>query len=683
MKLLAWLKHKAKVFLLILIALPILLLLTQSASYQYQFWDSDPDRGASTVKEEVFGDHYTAVKYLDQGWKASESLWFYNTTQGSNMLPYDFFMALEQKGKTESFRANENINRYRYLPQKATYSNPDGLPIGFVKDTFRGKDYIGLTCAACHTGQVNYKGTAIRIDGGPAAADMETFLQDMVQALYATHENAQARRRFVTQVLSFGNYKTEQQLMQDLKKYTLQLAAYTHMNHSPTAYGYYRLDAFGRIYNRVLENIISPSQLEKILKEILSEAELITVMKQAGDVFTGEQRSHLVERLVLLLTPQQQGKLRDKLFNPPNAPTSYPFLWDIPQHDYVQWNGIGANAGLGPVGRNAGEVIGVFGTLDWKQKTGFSLSSFISGQGWNSTHISFESSIDVRNLKRIESQLMRLQSPQWPENILPAIDRPRAARGEKLFNRYCASCHAEIERANPSRRVVAQMTKLEEIGTDPAMANNSVKYAGYSGILKNLYVGTGVGDILLDQRAPVAALLTKSTLSAVATPDPDKMFLRRWTEWAYDLVAAFFDNEIKPSIKRGNYNADSTVNPFASLQAYKGRSLNGIWATAPYLHNGSIPTLYDLMLPRKRPGDPKNGEYRPNVFEVGTREFDADKVGLKSNGYKGFSFNTNLPGNSNAGHEYSSGNTPQPDGSILPALSKEQRLDLLEYMKLL
>ena len=46
-----------------------------------------------------------------------------------------------------------------------------------MKATYKGKDYIGYTCAACHTGQVNYKSQAIRIDGGPAMADMVGFLE--------------------------------------------------------------------------------------------------------------------------------------------------------------------------------------------------------------------------------------------------------------------------------------------------------------------------------------------------------------------------------------------------------------------------------------------------------------------------------------------------------------------------
>ena len=674
-----WLKRTIFWFLIPVVAL---LVIGAISSRVYQFWDSDPQRGATTVKQDIFGDNFTTVRYLDQGWKPTDSLWFYTTTQGSDLLPYDFFMALEQTGTPEPFRSNENLNRYRYLPQKATYSNPDALPVGFVKDSYRGKEYLGFTCAACHTGQVNYKGTAIRIDGSPAGSDMDSFVRDLAEALRATLANDDTRKRFVKNVLDRGNFASEAAVIEDLNKFSQRITAYTVINRSKTRYGYYRLDAFGRIYNRVLEHLINAKELRELLQEVLTKEELQSVLKDVDKVMSGEQRDHLVERITQLLTPKQQLRLRDKIFNAPDAPVSYPFLWDIPQHDYVQWNGLAANAALGPVGRNTGEVIGVFGTLDWSGKPGFSLSSLIGGQGLKGgTHINFESSINVRNLHRIESHLRSLNSPRWPEDLFPPIDESRAARGERIFTRYCASCHAEIERADPDRRVIAHMSSVSNLGTDPKMANNSVDYKGLSGILRNQYVSTSVGDILLDKQAPVAALLTKATMNVVATPDPDKWFLRRWAEWVYDLVSAFFDNEIKASIKRGNYNPDTTASPYASLVAYKGRSLNGIWATAPYLHNGSVPTLYDLLLPKKRPGDPANGEYRPDEFQVGSREFDPVKVGLASSGYKGFTFITSFEGNSNAGHEYAAGRTPQPNGETPRALTKEERQDLLEYLK--
>ncbi|MBS0425527.1 MAG: ribonuclease E [Proteobacteria bacterium] len=661
------------------------------------------NRYAATVEQDHFGDSYTQIKYLDQGWKPEDSLWFYNTTQGSNLMPYDFFLALEKPGESQLFRSDENMNFYRYLPQKASSGNPDALPVGWVKDVYKGKEYAGLTCAACHTGQINYNGVGIRIDGGPATADMENIMIDLAKALQYTRENAEAKQRFVKKVLERGNYKTEADVLADLSKYEQRIYSYTFINASQTPYGYARLDAFGRIYNRVLEHVINERELRELLhdrkvrfdKELtkaqieeiskldkaVTEKEIDEILSKMDKVITGEQRDHLMEQLKKHLTPLQIALLNDAVFNRPDAPVSYPFLWDIAQHDYVQWNGIANNAGLGPIGRNTGEVIGVFGALDWREEKGISLPSLLF-QGSGNTRVRFDSSVDVQNLHRIESHLKKLNSPVWPQEILGDIDKEKAARGEILFAEYCAACHAAVDRTDPDRRIIANMTRVSDVGTDSTMAKNSFAYQGYSGILRNQYVSLEVGNLLLDKKAPVAALLTQATKNVVATPDPDKWFFQRWADWAVNLVTAYTENEIKSSIKNGNYDPDTTVNPLASLNAYKGRPLNGIWATAPYLHNGSVPTLYHLLLPKKREGDPDNGEYRPDQFKVGSREFDPEKVGLKSSD-KGFTFDTSSPANSNAGHEYASGKTAQPNGETLKPLSKEEKLDLLEYLKTL
>ena len=696
-----WHKLTFFVFLFLIMAF----LVDASISTMYDYWDVGSNswfdrfrgdgeqfqRGAATVAQDQFGDQFLTVKYLKQGWKPSESMWFYNITQGSDLLPYDFFIALEKPGTSEPFRSNENMNFYRYLIQKPTRGNPDGLPVGFVKDTHYGKDYLGFTCAACHTSQLNYNGTGIRIDGGPSGADMDSFLEDLSKALSTTlnakEKDKDAYARFVKNVMGRGNYASENDVAEDLKIFSQRMAMYNVVNRSATRYGYSRLDAFGRIYNRVLEHILSGEQLKEVLDDLASSGKLtqaeaeVILGKEVSSVLSGEQRDHIVEHVAQLLPRKAQLEVRNQIFNPPNAPVSYPFLWDIPQHDYVQWNGIAANAGLGPIGRNAGEAIGVFANLDWSEKPGFSLSSLISGQGFKAQHISFRSSINVHNLRRIEDKLKSLKSPQWPGEILGQIDQKRRARGEALFANYCASCHAEIDRDDPHRRIVAHFSSVKDIGTDPKMAENGINYSGLSGILRNQYVSAGPGNVLINERAPVASLLTKATLSVVATPSGDKNFVRRAFDWADDLLAAFFSNDIKASMKEGNYAPDTTAEPFKSLLSYKARSLNGIWATAPYLHNGSVPTLYDLLLPKKQPGDPDNGEYRPSEFQVGSRQFEPDKVGLKSSGYTGFTFRTNLPGNSNAGHEFGTRDRKMPDGTIEPALTHEQRLDLLEYLK--
>jgi hypothetical protein len=519
---------------------------------------------------------------------------------------------------------------------------------------------------------------------------MEKFMNALGAAIDATTRDEAKRQRFVTAVLDAGNYDDAEEVNQDLKTYALRIWVYNFFNQSklddrkdeqgndiPVPYGYARLDAFGRIYNRVLEHVLNPEALQIVLAAALPPEERKQLLERLGPVLNAEDRDHLVERLGSLLNEKQWRELRDEVFNSPNAPVSYPFLWDIPRHDYVQWNGIGANAGVGPVGRNTGEVIGVFATLDWAEKDGVSISSVISGQGFGSKHISFRSSVNAHNLRQIEDQLWSLESPLWEEAVekagLPAIDAERKARGKRLFEGACAACHAEIERSNDSRRIVAHMGKLGAVRTDGAMANNSVEYEGLSGILRNQYVKVDVGSLLLDTKAPVAALLTKATLSVVATPDYDKWFFTRGADWAVDLVNEYIGNRIKPSVKAGNYSPDTTAAPFDSLRSYKARSLNGIWATAPYLHNGSVPTLYDLLLPAgPREGDPEGTVYRPQKFMVGARELDVTKVGFRheEGAYEGFLFDTSLPSNSNAGHEYET-----------RALSDEDRWDLVEYLK--
>lgn len=94
---------------------------------------------------------------------------------------------------------------------------------------------------------------------------------------------------------------------------------------------------------------------------------------------------------------------------------------------------------------------------------------------------------------------------------------------------------------------------------------------------------------------------------------------------------------------------------------YKARPLNGIWATAPSLHNGSVPNLGELLLPPAQ---------RSKKFAVGRREFDAQNVGFQTAEVPGaFIFDTARAGNASSGHDYGT------------TLSPGDRQALLEYLK--
>ncbi|MEQ8954324.1 MAG: di-heme-cytochrome C peroxidase, partial [Gammaproteobacteria bacterium] len=126
-------------------------------------------------------------------------------------------------------------------------------------------------------------------------------------------------------------------------------------------------------------------------------------------------------------------------------------------------------------------------------------------------------------------------------------------------------------------------------------------------------------------------------------------------------------------------------NCFQAGKGYKARPHDGIWATAPFLHNGSVPTLWDLLSPV---------EDRPKYVLLGDIEFDVEKVGLVQpenfqprsgnkydrSGY--FVLDTSIPGNLNIGHEFR-GDGSGGKGVIGRGLSDAERMDLIEYLKTL
>ncbi len=606
------------------------------------------NRNAEVSSKDLFDDITNKIVYLDQNWDSQDSIWFYNTTQGSNLMPYKIFLHLEKVDSLALFRSADNMRRFRYLVQSSNYANPDGLPVGFVEDTYQGKSYIGFTCAACHTTQINYQGTGIRIDGGPAMADMESMLLALADALKASLDNPEKFDRLAANVLD-ENTPSEQQAFRQKLQTVYESQVFYNKSNAPihgaetVHYGYSRLDAFGRIYNRIL--------------------------------------SHL--------TPNDKNN-----YNPANAPVSYPFLWDTPHSDFVQWNGVGDNrnqgiAGvLGPLGRNTGEVMGVFAS--------FSLAS-------NGKELGYASSVNKFNLERLERHLQKLQSPKWPETILPKINHDLAQKGKQVYQEYrCAWCHGggesiipsspEFDRSASNRLMIAQFSTMPWIGSDVQMQKNAFEYEGKMGYFEDK----------LGTQGKVLPALSKAAQGVIIAPDYDKWLLRRWLDQAFLFFRAFADNKVPPTQRHNDFAI--VAKETTMLEAYKGRTLNGIWATAPYLHNGSIANLYQLFLPSCSDAEIAQGKKcRANRFTVGSREFDPVNVGFvtkSKNKYPGlFEFDSSKPSNRNHGHEYAAGITPiialdatgkpqldsngKPKSFKLPPISDPNRLALVEYLKTL
>ena len=71
---------------------------------------------------------------LDQGWSPADRAAYHRTSQGSAVMPYDLFLALEQAEGTDPFRADALSDKFGLVTEPADpATNPDGLPIGLVK----------------------------------------------------------------------------------------------------------------------------------------------------------------------------------------------------------------------------------------------------------------------------------------------------------------------------------------------------------------------------------------------------------------------------------------------------------------------------------------------------------------------------------------------------------------------
>ncbi len=566
--------------------------------------------------------------HLEQGWTAEERERFYFTAQGSQLIPFEWFLALEQIDNNRLFRDTENIRRYGFLSAPPSRLNPDGLPVGFVRDgvntaanevdgleavqqevvaaatrfevkrAYLGAEFdeklypnkqqawFGLTCAACHTHELELNGKVVRIDGGSSQADVESFLRDLGLALQATVKDADKLKRFANSVGETDSDPVE------FKSKVGQIAdAVTRLverNKAKQPYGFARLDAFGAILNAVCETALN--------------------------IPANHQES--------------------------NAPVSYPSLWNTPQMSYVQWNASAANA----EGRNVGEVLGVFGTY-----------SLESGEK------QFDSTVRLRNLIMLEHELIaKLRAPDWPEDLFGRLDAEKVKQGEGLFTKNCVSCHSvrNIEGSfalNSAGKIPVRSNTLPEIKTDPQFLLN---------LRPTILVETGgLAGLFGGQAKVTRPMMLAGAVKGIIT--------NRAKAEKVDLTQLQVGLQDPP-------------HPAGVGTGYISRPLEGIWASAPYFHNGSVPNLYETLLPSAK---------RSKTFWVGTRDFDPFKVGfVTTKSSIGSEFlvvdenGTPIVGNSNAGHEghgadENEGFTETFENGAWREFTEEERYALVEYMK--
>ncbi|WP_207797070.1 di-heme-cytochrome C peroxidase [Shimia abyssi] len=597
---------------------------------------------------------------MGQNWSADTRHRFHHTSQGTSTfpVPVEWLLALEVPEASLSGLLWPNrqprlfetgyLARFGFIPSPVSPDNPYGLPIGFATSDFQnlpgvsGKaTSLGLTCAACHTGQFSYEGKRYVVDGGPSTVDLDALTNTLGAALgqtaLASALPTPNRRfeRFARTILGdrYGA-AAKQQLAVDLKG---ALGA-SYPDRFNVLEGHGRLDALNRIGNQVFaENIDRPQN-----------------------------------------------------YVPISAPVNFPHIWTSSWFNWVQYDG----SIMQPLMRNSGEALGVH------------------------THVNttapkdeqrFSSAVPVRNLDWIEDTLAGkthpmeakafggLLSPKWPD-ALGAIDGELRTKGAALYAKHCSGCHLpapdseafwsdrvfkKIQYTSGAQQLETELPyisvnviPLRVVGTDPAQA----------GILRDRTIDTAgnieTGTEAIGLAATICLNQGNGALEQVRVNDgPMLNFAKALAALVQNTNNAWFEANGIAEADRAPYQGNRP-NCLQADAGYKARPLNGVWATAPFLHNGSVPTLDDLL----RPVDE-----RPAFVQLGSLEIDPIKVGVKqpdlgADSYPPyqdglFILDTSLPGNLNSGHGFGVQKNGDKTGVIGPAFTDEERAAIIEFLK--
>ncbi|MES2057825.1 MAG: di-heme-cytochrome C peroxidase [Pseudomonadota bacterium] len=556
-----------------------------------------------------------AIVFLDQGsaWTDAARSDFYSRDQGSQMIPFAWLAALSA-ADGQPFLGDQ-LARYGYLP------NPGAdLPVGFTKAGPAGQEMAGMTCAACHTRQISVGPQQYRVDGGPALVDFQALLSDMLDAVDRVRATDATFAAFAATVLGANAPKKKvTQLRQDVDLWYLRENALRTGAYPTPLWGVGRLDAVSMIFDRL-----------------------------AG-LDLGKSPSYLI---------QSNIKLAD-------APVRYPFLWNAPKQDYTQWPGFAANGSdIYGLARNTGEVVGVFGKFR-PRKSIFHLFGidFLNNGTPNETSVQFDGLLKLENLVKL------IGAPKWPF----AIDSTLAARGQAIFNLPdsqggCASCHGVTPGIKRLPGQSTWATPLLDVGTDTRQYDILARESD-PGVLKGAHIpfltkpiknpattfsllGVAVGGAILQSGSWVPAIWH----DLGAKPNPNMSMA---------IQAPMPSDDVKKALD-DSFN-EAAAAPADGKHRYESRVLFGIWATAPYLHNGSVASLADLLRPASQ---------RAASFKVGAA-YDTQAVGLAAvqPGLNSDRVTTGCEdlnsGNSRCGHEFGT------------TLSDADKLALLEYLKML
>jgi mono/diheme cytochrome c family protein len=689
--------------------------------------------------------------WLDQGWgEAQDSELrqrYYYTPQGTSMpqgasegaVRYDWFLNLERPLSKERFADPAHLRQYRFIVDpEPSAANPDHLPVGFTRhfDPSIGEYVLDITCAACHTGELHYtkdgRTTSIRIDGGQAMhalTDMTrgNFAPELLAALLNTAASPWKFDRFAHKVLG-SEYPEAKPELKDALWATVRGMLSAGQNNPlrelyPVREGFGRTDALGRIGNTVFGDHLgeynyqpgdapvsypylwniwkfdwvqyngSVSQpLARNIGEALGVGAVTPWLSHTGRALPPSERFrssvriadlHRIEHILQILTPprwpeellgaidQSKAARGGELFQQycqechgPHVASAARQLASAPLKPTADVAWRIEVIPLDHIGTDPNAAVRFI-----ERRYDLSVTGLRTEDVDNTLRPLLVRSLARDAQFRLREVIRLREEEKLPLGTLPALlekyPNPDANREATIPE----SLFREIDTA-----LTAIVSPVPEISADYAWAVEPF-FCGLNCHTEALLRDVRYGMTNIDRRIAsldVRQLSEGLALNLVGLLIKDRFYADYGIDYATQQCLEGFGALDLPQ----------------EIAGYKPRPLEGVWATPPFLHNGSVPSLYQMLLPPHE---------RDQKFFVGRREFDPVHVGYvstpRNEGDAGFWLDTSIAGNRNIGHGFAADAdtwrkhradpkaNPLLRGVIGPVLTEGERVALVEYLK--
>ncbi len=688
--------------------------------------------------------------WLDQGWGSEQDAAlrqrYYYTAQGTAMpqgasagaVRYDWFVNLELPLSEERFAAPAHMRKYRFVVDPTpTADNPHQLPVGFAHhfDAAIGEEVLDITCAACHTGEIHVtrdgRTRAIRIDGGQAMhafTDMGRgdFAPVLLASLLNTWASPSKFDRFAHKVLGSDYPKGKSELRRSLRaSFTAMLRAGQNnplRRLYPVHEGFGRTDALGRIGNTAFGDHLSKSNYQ-VGDAPVSYPHLWNIWKFDWVQYNGSVAQPLARNVGQALGVGAVTPLLDDEGRPLPPEARYRSSVDIAGLVRIEhalqllrppaW----PEDLLGPVDQARaarGEVLfkqrcqechGPHVAEPARQQAAAPLKPSADLE-WRIEVIPLDHiGTDPTAAMRFMERRYDLSATGLTNQDLQAALRPLMTRSllRDVRFRLAEVVRLRTESNAPLGELPALLAAYPDPDATAALAVPARSFAAIDAALSALLPAPPVvpdaepEDVLgcgLDCHTRILLWdlrqATRNIDQRLAALD-----VKQLSEGAaLNLVGLLVRNRFYAD-NGVDYATQQCLEGFGAIDlpqqiaGYKPRPLAGVWATPPFLHNGSVPSLYQMLLPPEK---------RDKKFFVGRREFDPVHVGYVTEpdadgDDDGFWLDTSIAGNHNTGHAFSADAAtwrkhledpkanPLPHGVIGPEFTDEQRYDIIEYLK--